>query len=86
MTVMVCSCRIGGTVLAYVALEHGPRPPGRGKQLCSVLSSGPNAVHNPPMAFVGRARALSRLLAAVEEASGGRARLVPVSGEVGIGA
>ncbi len=37
------------------------------------------------MAFVGRARALSRLLATVEEASGGRARLVLVSGEAGIG-
>jgi predicted ATPase len=37
------------------------------------------------MAFVGRARALSRLLAAVEEASMGRARLVLVGGEAGIG-
>ncbi|MCU1653488.1 MAG: ATPase-like protein [Pseudonocardia sp.] len=37
------------------------------------------------MAFVGRARALSRLLAAVEESSRGRARLVLVSGEAGIG-
>lgn len=37
------------------------------------------------MAFVGRARALSRLLAAVEEASSGRARLALVSGEAGIG-
>jgi predicted ATPase len=36
------------------------------------------------MAFVGRARALSRLLA-VEEASSGRARLVLVAGEAGIG-
>jgi hypothetical protein len=37
------------------------------------------------MAFVGRARALSRLLAVVEEASSGRARLVLVAGEAGIG-
>lgn len=37
------------------------------------------------MAFVGRARALSRLLAAVEEASSGRARLVLVGGEADIG-
>ncbi len=37
------------------------------------------------MAFVGRARALSRLLAAVEEAAEGRARLVLVGGEAGIG-
>ena len=37
------------------------------------------------MAFVGRARALSRLLRAVEEAAGGRARLVLVAGEAGIG-
>ncbi len=37
------------------------------------------------MAFVGRARALSRLLNAVEEAAGGRARLVLVAGEAGIG-
>ena len=37
------------------------------------------------MAFVGRARALSRLLAAVEEASSGRARLVLVGGQAGIG-
>ncbi|HEX8768435.1 MAG TPA: ATP-binding protein [Jatrophihabitans sp.] len=37
------------------------------------------------MAFVGRARALSRLLGVVEEASSGRARLVLVSGEAGIG-
>jgi AAA ATPase-like protein len=37
------------------------------------------------MAFVGRVRALSRLLAAVEEASSGRARLVLVGGEAGIG-
>ena len=37
------------------------------------------------MAFVGRARALSRLLATVEEASRGRARLVLVGGEAGIG-
>ena len=37
------------------------------------------------MAFVGRARALSRLLRAVEEAASGRARLVLVAGEAGIG-
>lgn len=37
------------------------------------------------MVFVGRARALSRLLAAVEEAAAGRARLVLVGGEAGIG-
>jgi predicted ATPase len=37
------------------------------------------------VAFVGRARALSRLLHAVEEAAGGRARLVLVAGEAGIG-
>lgn len=37
------------------------------------------------MAFVGRARALSRLLAVVEEASSGGARLVLVCGEAGIG-
>ena len=37
------------------------------------------------MAFVGRARALSQLLRAVEEATGGRARLVLVAGEAGIG-
>ena len=37
------------------------------------------------MAFVGRARALSRLLHAVEEAASGRARLVLVAGEAGIG-
>ncbi|MDQ3577075.1 MAG: AAA family ATPase [Actinomycetota bacterium] len=37
------------------------------------------------MAFVGRARALSRLLGAAEEASRGRARLVLVAGEAGIG-
>ncbi|GEC18077.1 hypothetical protein PHY01_03600 [Pseudonocardia hydrocarbonoxydans] len=37
------------------------------------------------MTFVGRARALTRLLAAVDEASTGRARLVLVSGESGIG-
>ncbi|QJY47403.1 ATP-binding protein [Pseudonocardia broussonetiae] len=37
------------------------------------------------MAFVGRARALSRLLAAVEEAEGGCARLVLVGGEAGMG-
>jgi predicted ATPase len=37
------------------------------------------------MAFVGRARALSRLLATVEEASSGRARLVLVGGQGGIG-
>lgn len=37
------------------------------------------------MAFVGRVRALSRLLATVEEASRGRARMVLVCGEAGIG-
>ncbi|MDD7942941.1 AAA family ATPase [Actinomycetospora lutea] len=37
------------------------------------------------MTFVGRAHALSRLLDAVEEAAGGRARLVLVGGEAGIG-
>ena len=37
------------------------------------------------MAFVGRVRALSRMLGAVEEASAGRARLVLVAGEAGIG-
>lgn len=37
------------------------------------------------MAFVGRLRALSRALAAVEEASSGRTRLVLVAGEAGIG-
>lgn len=37
------------------------------------------------MVFVGRARALTRLRAAVEDASTGRARLVLVSGEAGIG-
>jgi predicted ATPase len=37
------------------------------------------------MAFVGRARALSRLLAVVEEASSEGARLVLVCGEAGIG-
>ena len=37
------------------------------------------------MAFVGRARALSRLLGVAEEAMGGRTRLVLVSGEAGIG-
>ena len=36
------------------------------------------------MAFVGRDRALSRLLRAVEEAAGGRARLVLVAGEAGL--
>jgi hypothetical protein len=35
--------------------------------------------------FVGRARALSRLLVAVDEAAAGCARLVLVSGEAGIG-
>src|SRR5258708_9118052 len=37
------------------------------------------------MVFVGRARALSRLLAVIEEAASGRARLVLVAGEAGIG-
>ena len=37
------------------------------------------------MAFVGRARALSRLLNAVDEAAAGSARLVLVGGEAGIG-
>lgn len=37
------------------------------------------------MAFVGRTRALARLLSVVEEAAGGRARLVLVGGEAGIG-
>lgn len=37
------------------------------------------------MAFVGRTRMLSRLLATIEEASRGRARLVLVGGEAGIG-
>ena len=37
------------------------------------------------MSFVGRARALSRLLETFEEAATGRARLVLVSGEAGIG-
>lgn len=37
------------------------------------------------MAFVGRTRALSRLRGAVEEAAAGRARLVLVAGEAGIG-
>jgi predicted ATPase len=40
---------------------------------------------SPAMVFVGRARALSRLLTAVKEAAGGRARLVLVGGEAGIG-
>src|SRR5215203_5158846 len=35
--------------------------------------------------FVGRDRALARLLAAVEDATGGYARLVLVSGEAGMG-
>ena len=35
--------------------------------------------------FVGRARALSRLLGAVEDAAAGYARLVLISGEAGIG-
>lgn len=39
---------------------------------------------NPDM-FVGRARALSRLLDAVEQAADGRSRLVLVRGEAGIG-
>ena len=37
------------------------------------------------MLFVGRDRALARLLAAVEDATGGYARLVLVSGEAGMG-
>ena len=37
------------------------------------------------MVFIGRTRALSRLLNAVEEAAGGRARLVLVAGDAGIG-
>ncbi|HEX6402095.1 MAG TPA: AAA family ATPase [Pseudonocardiaceae bacterium] len=37
------------------------------------------------MAFVGRTKALSRLLAVIEEASRGHARLLLVSGEAGIG-
>lgn len=37
------------------------------------------------MVFVGRAAALSRLLAVIEEAASGRARLVLVAGEAGIG-
>ena len=37
------------------------------------------------MSFVGRGRALSRLLASLREAAGGRAQLVLVGGEAGIG-
>src|SRR4249920_3696304 len=37
------------------------------------------------MAFVGRARTLSRLLATIEEASAGHARLVLLAGAAGIG-
>jgi tetratricopeptide (TPR) repeat protein len=37
------------------------------------------------MVFVGRAPALSRLLAVIEEAASGRARLVLVAGEAGVG-
>jgi len=37
------------------------------------------------MVFVGRVRVLSRLLATVEEAASGRARLVLVAGQAGIG-
>jgi hypothetical protein len=41
--------------------------------------------HNPMRAVLGRERALARLLAAVEDAAVGNARLVLVSGEAGMG-
>jgi hypothetical protein len=41
--------------------------------------------HNRGVLFVGRAHALSRLLAAVSDAADGQARVVLVSGEAGIG-
>lgn len=43
------------------------------------------AGQNSLMAFVGRTQALARLLAVIEESSRGRARLVLISGEAGIG-
>ena len=76
-----------GTFCTCVAPESGLRPPGSRHAVAPDRRRARSDLRaeSGAMAFVGRARALSRLLAAVEEAAGGRARLVLVGGEAGIG-
>lgn len=58
----------------------------RDRQIGPRTLAGPRGASTMPgVSFVGRGRPLARLLAAVDEAAGGSARVVLVSGEAGIG-
>src|SRR5689334_15727407 len=88
-------CRAVGSTLAPAyglkALGKTTRPLGRGQQLRQLMP-GPGWCQAAMVRgtigcvfFVGRARALSRLLAAVQDAVDGYARVVLVTGEAGMG-